>query len=181
MERWKPIEGSNGYMVSDIGRIRNCNGRYLKPTVGPNGYTKIYLWYGDEYKYKLVHRLVAAAFIENPEGKPCVNHIDNDPSNNRVENLEWCTKKENSEWMVKQGRNKRTPEWDAHLAAFIDTLRKPVIATNLETGEQIVFPDGVNSTKERGFTPGLVSMCCNRKQRYHKGYVFRFLEETKSA
>lgn len=123
--------------------------------------------------YEYVHRLVGKAFIPNIHKKPCINHIDNNPLNNSVENLEWVTKQENTDRMVKQGRNKRTQHWIDQLNKSLDKYRRPVIATDLATGERIRFIS-VNSTKEKGFTPGLVSMCCNHIQKTHKGYSWEF-------
>lgn len=70
-----------------------------------NGYRKVNLYdLSGKCKKKYVHRLVAEAFIPNPESKPNVNHIDADRSNNRVSNLEWCTQAENIRHCVKMGR-----------------------------------------------------------------------------
>lgn len=102
-EEWREIEGYEGlYSVSDMGRVRkNISGRILKPR-NLNGYQRVAL-YGKVGEPKgcrptdyFIHRLVADAFIDNPENKPQINHINEDKSNNIVSNLEWCTALENS-------------------------------------------------------------------------------------
>lgn len=116
-EIWKSIPGYKGlYEVSNMGRVKaleriaargskgerhrkeqilklQCRNLYLKATLCKNG----------EYKQFQVHRLVAEAFIPNPDGKPVVNHIDGDRCNNQASNLEWVTYRENTQHAIRTG------------------------------------------------------------------------------
>ena len=102
-EVWKDIEGYEGmYQVSNLGNVKslsrkNTKGQILSEKllafgVVANDYLQVQLWKNKHPKMKLVHRLVAEAFIANPSNLPEVNHIDGDKSNNTVVNLEWTTR-----------------------------------------------------------------------------------------
>ena len=105
-ELWKDIEGYEGlYQVSNLGRVksldkidsigRKIKGRNMKLRLNKCGYVDVKLSTDSIEKDKLVHRLVAEAFIPNTDGKHVINHIDGNKQNNCVNNLEWCTQKEN--------------------------------------------------------------------------------------
>lgn len=103
-EEWKSIEGFEGlYDVSSLGRVRSYprNGtkdkdiHILHQGVTKSGYCRVALSKNDRMKNYAVHRLVAQAFIPNPENKSEVNHIDGNPNNNTINNLEWNTRSEN--------------------------------------------------------------------------------------
>ena len=106
MEEWKSIPGYEGlYEVSSYGRVRsldrydrrNCfrKGRILKQNNDGRGYMSIELCLNSKIKRYLVHRLVAQAFIPNPDNLPEVNHKDENPENNSVTNIEWCNRSYN--------------------------------------------------------------------------------------
>ena len=97
--RMEPIDGFPDYFVTTEGKVYSVKRRvYLSPNKGnSDGYHLVLLPDKAGVRRGLrVHRLVAHAFIPNPEHKPCVNHIDGDRKNNAVDNLEWVTKQENS-------------------------------------------------------------------------------------
>lgn len=104
-EVWKDIPGYYPYQASNLGRIRNnkpivskkAKGRKeaLKTKITKNGYEEVSISIEGKPYTKSVHRLVALAFIENPDNKPEVDHIDANPLNNKVENLRWVTREEN--------------------------------------------------------------------------------------
>ena len=101
IEIWKPIEGYDNYMVSNLGRVKSLNYRrtgkeqLLKNKIDKDGYFYVCLCKDGKTKAYKTHRLVASAFIPNTENKPCVDHINTDITDNRVDNLRWCTQKEN--------------------------------------------------------------------------------------
>ena len=102
-EIWKPVKGFETlYQVSSLGRVSNYR-KILAAQTMPKGYITIVFKVNQIANNRLVHRLVAEAFIENPEGKPEVNHIDGDKSNNSVSNLEWCTSSENKRHALDTG------------------------------------------------------------------------------
>lgn len=97
MEIWKDIEGFEGrYAVSSWGRVKGLHG-ILTPYENHKGYLKVGLLRNGKRVKRRVHRLVAQAFIPNPENKPEINHIDGNKKNNSFSNLEWVTGEENRE------------------------------------------------------------------------------------
>lgn len=131
-EIWKDIQGHEGYyQVSNKGRVmslerkvkirngyRTVFNKVRKPFKTKEGYFQICIYENNNYKPYLIHRLVAQAFIPNPDNKPHVNHIDGDKTNNNSWNLEWVTTSENnkhafetglsSSWVKRGGENPRT-------------------------------------------------------------------------
>ena len=94
-EIWKDVVGYEGlYAVSSLGRVKSIRNNKIRAQYVNNGYLTLN-FYNDNCKHFTVHRLVAQAFIPNPENKPQVNHIDCDIENNRVSNLEWVFAFEN--------------------------------------------------------------------------------------
>lgn len=103
--RGTKIDGTDGkYLVDSTGRVYSYYvHRYLKPDTDEDGYQIVTLKYGEGYKKKKVHRLVAEAYIDNPENHPVVNHLDGNTGNNRVSNLEWCTHSRNTKHAIENG------------------------------------------------------------------------------
>ena len=101
-ENWVDINGYEGkYQVSDMGNVRSTNqgqhhDKVLTERLGTHGYNRASLSSGGIVREYRVHRLVAQAFIDNPDGKENINHINGIRNDNRVSNIEWCTKSENA-------------------------------------------------------------------------------------
>ena len=123
-EIWKPIKYYEGlYEVSNKGNVRSVDrhvtngiryrlliGKPMKTFPNSYGYLKITLSKNNKGKKYLVHRLVAEAFIPNPNNLPCIDHINTIKTDNRVENLRWCSYKENSNNPLTREHNKNRPK-----------------------------------------------------------------------
>lgn len=111
-ETIKDIDGFGGlYAITSRGRVwaypnsTRSKGHWLKPRIDNHGYAKVGLYLGDKkYKWIFIHRLVAIAYIPNPQNKPFINHKDFNRVNNNIENLEWCTHWENMNYSYVRGR-----------------------------------------------------------------------------
>lgn len=98
LELYRDIDVYEDYQVTSWGRVFNkTSGKFVYQEVHHKGYLRVDLFKDGERKHHKVHRLVAQAFIPNPDGKPQVNHIDGNNQNNSVTNLEWVTDAENKE------------------------------------------------------------------------------------
>lgn len=184
MEVWKDIEDFPNYQVSDQGRVRNKNTEcVLKPRLSEWGYEQVSL-YLHKHHWRYIHKLVAEAFIANPENKPMVNHKDGNKSNNVVTNLEWCTHGENnkhayntglkqvSENVRKHARKMATSE-KTRQAAFD---RHPNIKI-VETGE--IFESNVAVAKRLNCNVQSVWATLHKKQHTCQGYRLEYIEKVR--
>ena len=153
VETFVEIEGFEKYEVSNLGRVRNIkSGRILKPYLNHNGYLMHCLYGYDKRKNLLLHRIIATAFIDNPEKKPQINHIDENKLNNDLSNLEWCTERENA---IHGTRTKRVAE----------KLSQKVIQLDLNDNILNVFKSMRQAERETGIDATSISACCNGKRK----------------
>lgn len=167
-EEWRDVIGFEGYYeVSNLGRVRSIDrtdssgkflqGRILKGGSGGERYITKSLWKENKWYNRMVHRLVAEAFVPNPNNLPQVNHKDGDTHNNRADNLEWVTPSENIQHCISAGLRQKV--W-----------KKPVKC--LETGQ--IF-DSI-SAAARSVDTDTTRMCESIKsKRCCKGYTFVIL------
>ena len=131
-EEWKDIKGFEGlYSISNKGRVIcwNYKGLGYPKDITPhcNGYQRVGLVKDGIRKTCLVHRLVAIAFIPNPNNLPIVNHKDEDPRNNNVENLEWCTASYNTSYgtaMERATKKRQQTCADKYIKKLLRSVKK---------------------------------------------------------
>lgn len=158
VETFVKIDGFEKYEVSNLGKVRNIkSGRILKPSLNNNGYLVHRLSEHNKQKQIYLHRIIAISFIDNSEGKPCVNHIDENKANNDLSNLEWCTIRENN---IHGTRIKRIAE-----KHFIK-----VIQLDLNDNVLNVFKSMVQAGQETGVFATSISACCKGKLKSAGGY-----------
>ena len=180
IEQWKPVKGYEElYAVSNLGRVKSLNyhrtgvEKIIKPKKSGNGYLQVGLWKNGKRKFFLVHRLVAEAFIPNPEGFEQVNHKDEVKTNNCVSNLEWVSRWDNMHYGTL---------YERMAAARINhpALSKPVEASKYPDFREIELRFASTREAERnGYEHGAVSYCCRvcysaYRRNFYKGLYWRF-------
>ena len=176
-EVWKDIDEFVGlYQVSNMGNVRSLKFRKVRNLkfgkIG-NGYFQVTL-YKDGNKFnKLVHRLVADAFIPNPEHKHCIDHINTCRIDNRVTNLRWVTNKENSNNELSRKHNS-----EAHINNQF--FSKTVYMLDKETGEILnIFPSTMEAQMITGVNQANICQCCLGKLKSAGDYKWEYLETKK--
>ena len=169
-EIWKPIEGWKGlYQVSNMGRVKSLerivrNGKnccrtvpekILKTSKDKDGYLSVYLCKDNKKKWYFVHRLVAQAFISNPDNLAEVNHKDKIRTNNYVDNLEWCTTQYNVEY----------------------SKSKAIIGINKISGLILEFPSAREASRQTDINNGNICSCLKGKIKSAGGYVWFYADE----
>lgn len=166
MEIWKDITGwENLYKISNLGNVYSCKSDMILKPSNKKGYLVVKLQNYKRKKTVPIHRLVASAFIPNPENKKEVNHIDCNKENNNVNNLEWCTRQENHYHKCLNGLNKTEQA--------VEKNKKPIILINNNKR----YESMMDACRDLGLSVANVSRVCNHKLPHTKGYVFRLESE----
>lgn len=156
----KDVKGYEGlYAVTSCGKVWSYkNKMFLKPGVRKKGYLYVNLWKDGGYKTKQIHRLVAEAYIPNPENLPQINHKDENKANNCLQNLEWCDNKYNANYGT---RNERRS----------DKLKKTVIQYDLDGNFIKEWKSATDVGREVRFG---IYQCVNGKRKTAFGYIWRY-------
>jgi hypothetical protein len=174
MEIWLDAVGFSGwYEVSNLGNVRSVSrvvkrkrgfafwkGRRLRKRIHSGGYYNANMSVDGVSHYRFIHRMVAEAFIPNPENLPFVNHIDGNKKNNNVENLEWCTEQENNIHALETG------------------LRKIKLYKVVDLSGNVVYDSiSLRELVGKGFQQPAISRCLSGKLKSHRKCTFEILGE----
>lgn len=171
-EQWLQVEGYEGlYEVSNLGRVKSLKfgkERILKQTSDKDGYLRVQLSKQGKVKMKLIHRLVAMAFIPNPFNLPQVNHINEDKDLNVVSNLEWISNIDNLNYGT---RNQRIAKSNTN-----GKCSKKVKQYTLEGELLKEWQSTMEIQRQLGFSNGNISQCCLGKHKHAYNFIWEYAE-----
>ena len=184
-ESWRDVDGFPLYMVSDYGRVlylpcilhlkdgrpTERQGGILKPFVDEYGYRHVMLTNESGVKRVSVHRLVAKAFLFQPDGCDVVNHLDQTPGHDEASNLEWTTPRGNCIYGDAIERRVKNTDW---VASGLKRW-KPVLQFDLNGGFVKKWNGAVEIERGLGINNALISMACNRKDTFKRGYTSGYI------
>lgn len=160
---WKDVKGyENLYQVSNDGLVRTSHkGLWEILSAGrtKHGYYNVLLHKDGKRKNERVHRLVASAFIPNPNNYPYINHKDENPSNNHVDNLEWCTAEYNSNYGTCKER-------------IANSNSKPILKYDLDGNFICEYKSLAEAERIEGIDHATISMSCSGRVSYQCGYIW---------
>lgn len=160
-EEWRDVVGFDGlYQISNFGKVKRKNKKHtLKPTK-KDGYDTVTLCVNGKRRYLSVHRLVAQAFIPNPENKPCIDHKDGNRDNNNADNLRWCTVKENNSYPIVLQRK----------SGVNSPCSIPIVCVELKR----IFFGSVEAAKILSLSQSHITEAAKGKQKTAGGYHWRY-------
>lgn len=158
IEIWKDIIDYPNYQVSNLGNVKNIKtNKILKPFSTAGEYLKVSLSKNGKARQFFIHRLVATAFIPNPNNYLYINHKDENPKNNVVNNLEWCTMTYNNTYGHR-----------------LEKVRKKVAQYNLQGDLIKVWNSFMEIERELGYSNSSINSCCKGKRKHVGGYIWKY-------
>ena len=187
-EIWADVKDYEGlYQVSNLGRIKSTRySRLMVPCKDYRGYLTVQFTVKGKIKRFKIHRLVAQAFIPNPNNLPQVNHKDENKTNNIVDNLEWCTNEYNYFYGTAQERRLKTmienkkenPEKYKNKKNYNRTdelwQKKKVVQYDLNGNTIRRWDSMKEAAKELKIVPQSISKCCRGLRKTAKGYIWKY-------
>lgn len=172
---YRPVPNGPGYYVDSVGAIIGPGG-HSKPSAALKTWTNQYghQYVGVHHRKMLVHRVVAEAFIPNPDDLPIVRHINDCPENNAVENLAWGSQTDNMQDCISHGRFRYlTPD---DISKAVAKRSAPVIACRIGGNEETCYRNQAEAARQLGVHQACISDIVRGKRKSSKGWVFRNAE-----
>lgn len=190
-EEWRDVVGYEGYyQVSNLGRVRSVDrtiidsnghkkhyrGKTLKPSLKRTGYYSVTIHTEEVKKTVLVHRLVAAAFLEPDPKRLYVDHIDADKTNNKVDNLRWCTCRENINFAIENG--------NVDFRSFTESAKHSTkrrgnwCMTKIQRNDGKIYNSVTEASRDLGVTKSSIYKALDKQNKTCKGYTLKTVGKT---